>query len=63
MEGVHVGGACMAGGVHGVCVAGGACLTGGMCGREHAWQGGVHAREMALKRAVCILLECILVYI
>ena len=52
MEGVHVGGACMAGGVHGVCVAG------GMHDR-----GGVHAREMALKWAVCILLECILVYI
>ena len=43
----------------------------GVCGmhdRGHVCRGacmlgGVHAREMALKRAVCILLECILVYI
>ena len=26
------------GGVHGR----GACIVGGMCGRRHAWQGGVH---------------------
>ena len=23
------------------CMAGGACMVGGMCGRGHAWQGGV----------------------
>ena len=52
--GVHGRGACMAGGHawQGVCVAGG--VHGGGC----AWQ---ILRDTVNERAVCILLECILV--
>ena len=50
----------------GACMAGG-CMIGGMHGRGHVWQGaciaGGHAwqERWPLQRAVCILLECILV--
>ena len=65
-------GACVAGG----CMAGGVCMAGGMCGGGgHAWGwcmagGGMHGRgrhawqilrNTVNERAVCILLECILV--
>ena len=60
----------------GVCKAGGACMVGGMCGRGHEWWGacvvgGMHAPSPAdttryddavNEKAVCNLLECILVY-
>ena len=48
-------------------------MCGGMHGRGHVWQRGMHGRgacmaggvrgrrDVLLKRAVCILLECILV--
>ena len=62
------GGACMAGGMHG---GGGACMTVG--GGGHVWQGGGHVwqrgcawqilRDTVTERAVCILLEYILVLI
>ena len=52
-------------GVHGK----GACLAAGVHARGHAWHGGVHGKGGAyvqerwpLKRAVRILLECILVW-
>ena len=63
-------GACMA---RGVCMAGGLCVAGGACvAREHAWWGGMHGEGMhgrghawqerwQRQRAVCILLEFILV--
>ena len=55
--GMHGRGACVAGGMHGR----------GMCSRGHGSKGGVngkgHAcRRRSLKRAVRILLECILVF-
>ena len=60
-------GACMSEGMHGgghawqsTCVTGGymagVCLAGGVHGRGHAWQ-----ERWPLQRAVCILIECILV--
>ena len=61
----------MAGGVHGRgCAWQGVCMAGGMCGMGHAWQGACMAegcawqilRDMVNEQAVCILLECILVY-
>ena len=58
-------------------MVGGACMTGGVCGRGHAWQGGMHDGVMRgggmhgggrawqekrpLQWTVRILLECILV--
>ena len=40
----------------------GVCMAGGMHGKGHMWQEGVHAGEKwLLKWAVRILLECILV--
>ena len=62
-------------GMHGrewACMAGGACMTGGVHGRGHLWQGirvwqrvcvvGACVQERRpLKRALRILLECILV--
>ena len=59
-------GACMAGGMYGkgACTAGGhvwqgACVAGGSCmAGGHAW-----LLHMVNERAVCILLECILVKI
>ena len=57
----------MAGGMH----VQGVCVAGGMCGRGHAWQGVcvtctppvqiLRPRHTVNERAVCILLECILV--
>ena len=46
-------GACMVGGV-----AQGACVVGGMHGGGHVWQ-----EKWQLQWVVCILLECILIYI
>ena len=72
-------GACMEWGVHGrgACVAGGhtwqgPCMAGWRLGRGHVWQGrcvwqgDMHCRgkeRLSLQQTVCILLECILVYI
>ena len=64
----------MEGGVHGRGHAWqGACMQGGMHGRGHAWWGGgtggmrggghVWQEKRQLQWAVCILLECILIYI
>ena len=61
----------MAGGMHG---RGGVCDRGVCMAGGHVWQGGVHGRgvhgrghawqeRQPLQRVVCILLECILVYI
>ena len=68
MWGVCMGGeACMAGGVGGR----GGMHGGGCAWRGHVWQGGMHGRaggrvwqilrDTVNERAVCILLECILV--
>ena len=59
----HGGGPCIAkgGGMHGrgTCVVG-ACMVGGACvAGGHAWQ---KPRDTINERAVCILLECILVH-
>ena len=64
-------GACVAGGMHGghvwlVCMVGGKCGRGDMHGMGCAWQGGMCGgscmqERWPLKRAVHILLECILV--
>ena len=73
-EGVCMAGACMVGGMCGRGVCGGVCVAGGMhgrcvCYRGNAWQGcawwGGHAwqERWPLQWMVCILLECILVYI
>ena len=52
---MHGRGGCVAGGwgcITGVCVGGdqewqGVCMAGGgMCGRGHAWQGGMYVGEM-----------------
>ena len=45
------------GGGHAWLMSGG----GGMHGRGHAWQGGAWQERRPLQRAVCILLQCILV--
>ena len=49
------GGACVVGGGH---AWWGVCIAGGMCGGGRAWQ---ILRDTVNERAVCILLECILV--
>ena len=62
-------GVCVVGGVWGACMAGGACVAGGMCGEGACMTGGMHATHAppphkiraVNARAVCILLECILV--
>ena len=54
----------------GACVAWGERMAGGMCDRGCVWQGGMcgmHTphqilRDTVNERAVCILLECILVF-
>ena len=70
-QGACVVGACMAGGMNGrgmhgqgcawwgvgACVAG-VCVAGGVHGGRHAWQ-----ERWPLQQTVCILVECILVYI
>ena len=63
-------GVCMVGVcIQGVCMAGAVHSSWGMQGRGHVWHGTVHGRgghawqeRRLLKRAVRILLECILVF-
>ena len=59
-------GGCMAGAcVVGVCMAGGSCMATGMHGGGHAWHAHLLPpilRDAVNQQAVCILLECILVF-
>ena len=62
-RGMHWGGACMVGGMHGRGHAWqGACMAGGMHGRGHAWQGACMvgacmARGHAWRGGVCMVGE------